>query len=862
MGKVKRPGERLVRQAEFLQRLPAIVTAFALTLALGIGAPTFGEKAIRFGTDVLPILSEHCFTCHGPDEATRSTELRFDERESAFADLGGYTAIVPGNAESSEAIRRVFSTDPDEVMPPPEAKLELSSADRETLRRWVEEGAVWERHWAFDAPSAPDTTMSVEEQIDAEVRARLEEKGLAPSPPADATTLLRRVFLVLTGLPPTEKDRKAFAADPSSEAYEAIVDRLLASDECAEWLALEWMDVARYADSHGLHADGSRTSWPWRDWVINAFHDNMPYDEFVTWQLAGDLMPYATRDQRLATAFLRNHPMTGEGGVIDEEFRWNYVFDRVETFGTAVLGLTMQCCRCHDHKFDPISQREYYEVAAFFNNFRELGMTGDDGDYGPLLALPDDDSAAKMVALDRAIDTLRTKLAEQPDAHTDKGLYDISLFEPHRHLPMEGIAAIDSSDGEADAEKRVDGASFLTSRNPAGFVPGVVGQAARIEGDYGFLEMKSTALIDVADALSVAMWIHPQPREEGAPRRTRCLIGNAGDKNKRWRGLEFFLDEKDRLAVTLTSGMPAERIHIRTRERMSDGEWIHVAFTYDGRGEAAGVRLYVDGQAQNTEVIDDRVGRSIYPIKDEAGYPKDPDRLTRIGRSHRNFTGDNGVYVGAVDELYIYEADLTAVEVALLYDRQRPTNAIAASPKLTEQQKHAHRQQRSDDFQTIARDLRSLLAMRVDLATDSPQVMVAREVENARTTHVLDRGLYDQPKEAVSPNTPAAVGRMPEDARRDRLGLAGWAFGEENPLAARVAVNRYWQFVFGAGLVGTPQDFGLQGARPTHPELLDELAQRFQQSGWDLRALLKAFVLSETFRQSSDPADRLVIDDV
>lgn len=825
-----------------------------------------------FTSEVLPILSEHCYACHGPDEAAREADLRLDLKESAFEDRGGYAPFVAGDAEASEALARVLSDSPDDVMPPPEFKHELDDEKKRTLVEWIESGAEWSEHWAFTPPEPPNGDAGPG-QIDRLVRERLAEAGLQPAPPANRATLLRRLYADLTGLPPTPVEIDAFVADDSPEAYEQVVDRLLASPEHAEWLTLEWCDVARYADSHGLHADGERTSWPWRDWVLKAFAENMPYDEFLTWQLAGDLLPKATRKQRLATAFLRNHPMTGEGGAIDEEFRLNYVFDRTETVGAVALGLTLNCCRCHDHKFDPVSQKDYYRFAAFFNNVRELGMTGDDGDYGPLLALPDEATEQRLAELDDAIDRIDNRLAGLQSSAARFTSAGVEPPEPDRHLPLDGAQqvtlppepaadgaseeAAEEGESEDEGEERkepepvwlVDGATFVTNRHPKEYVPGVADKAARIEGEYGYLELKETGLIDVADPISAALWVFPEPSETTRGK-TRVLLGNGGNKNEMWRGWEFYLDTEGRLALSLTHSRPAERVLIRTKRTVPDNAWTHAAFAYHGSGAAAGAALYLNGRRQTVEVVDDNLHKTIRPPKVEAGYPVDHQRKLRVGRSYRSFTGDNGIYQGLVDDLKVYTRRLSDVELAAVYDRYE--RGRAATPALSPRQRARHQLTTSNvEWRDLVEERRGLLAERVRLATDTAHIMVVREEPTPRDTYVLARGQYDRPGERVEPDTPEVLGTMPDDARRDRLGLARWVFSDENPIAARVAVNRYWQMLMGQGLVATPHDFGLQGARPSNLRLLDHLAVEFRASGWDLRALLRRIVMSETYRQSS-----------
>lgn len=817
----------------------------AAMLALAAAA---SAAPVDFGREVLPILSEHCFTCHGPDAAARQADLRLDLREGALADRGGYAAVTPGDAEKSELVARVLAEDESMVMPPPEAKRELSAAARQTLVRWVEEGASWGGHWAFERPGRPDRPDSAENPVDGFIRQKLAERGLTPAPSADRRTLLRRVALDLTGLPPSAEEIDAFLADAGPDAYERAVDRLLASDAHAEWLTLDWLDTARYADSHGLHADGIRTSWPWRDWVIRAFRANMPYDRFVTLQLAGDLLPQATREDRLATAFLRNHPMTGEGGVIDEEFRWNYVFDRTETVGTAVLGVTLQCCRCHDHKFDPISQREYFEFAAFFDKVRELGMTGDDGDYGPSLPLPDKPSEARLRALRRAVAAIDGEIASAKTSSVAADPLEATPPTPGRHFPLDVVR-------DEASPVRFDDAEGVESKQAPTAADGPSANAISIDGEYGFLEVSGFGLFEAADPFAAGLWVRPDAPGTALAGKTRLLLGNGGDKNTLWRGWEFLLSASDRLTLTLVSCAPDDRLEVATRARVPNGVWTHVAFSYDGSGRAEGVALYLNGRRQSVEVLDDRLTRSIHPVTNDEGFPPDRERRLRVGRAHRAFGGDDGIYRGGLDDVRLWSDALTDAEVAAAYDAYAAPGE-RATPSLGGAAWGAHRLARHNaPHRALLRDRAALVAMRVEIATRTPHVMVMRESAAGRQTHVLDRGAYDQPREAVEPDVPAALGELPDGTPRDRLGLAEWAFAPENPLAARVAANRYWRLVFGRGLVGTGHDFGLQGERPTHPELLDWLACELRDSGWDVRRLLRTLVLSQTYRQSSSPRE-------
>ena len=833
---------------------------------------------IDFDRDVRPILSDKCFRCHGPDENQRQADLRLDEREDVFQDLGGYAVVVSGQPDESELVRRVFAEDPDEKMPPPDAQLQLTQREREVLHQWVREGASWSNHWSFvppvkpELPKVPDVAWSVN-PIDRFIFARLQNAGLAPSRPADRERLLQRVTIDLTGLPPTIAEIDAFLEDDSPEAYRRVVDRLLQSSACAERLALDWMDLARYADSHGLHADGWRRMWPWRDWVIQAFRENLPYDEFVTWQIAGDLLPNAQRPQRLATAFHRNHPMTAEGGVIDEEFRLLYVFDRVETTATAFLGLTIQCARCHDHKFDPIQQREYYELAAFYNNVRELGMTGDDGNYGPLMLLPTSEDEVRLADLDRRISDAQQALEAIRAAARAEFEAAGRLDAPAVSIPKGARFPLETASQDADGDSwLLDENSDATTAIRPELIDAVDGRGVLVTNEYGYLSLQGVGHFDVADTFSAALWIRPdQALGDVNPAALRTILGTAGQKNQRWCGWEFDLDGRNRLVVRLIHALPGNLIDVRTEAPIPVGEWSHVAFTYDGSGRASGIRCYVDGAAVAMQVADDELTRSIFPVQHAVGFPADEKRSVRAGRSYRAFTGEFGIFAGAMDDIRMWESCLTAMELAELvraYPRSRVRGVEAEDQGLAETEILQHWLRRHhQDYVAAEGELRSLRAERIRIRSEIPEIMVMAEMPQARETFVLHRGEYDRPLERVAPGTPDAVLAFPPELPTNRLGLAQWLFHMDNSLTARVAVNHYWQLIFGDGLVRTPHDFGVQGERPTHPQLLDWLAVRFRDSGWDIRQLLRGMVLSETYRQSSaqrpdlaerDPENRLL----
>ena len=805
-------------------------------------------ETIDFNFHIRPILSDRCWSCHGPDEEARQAGLRLDTEEGAFQALAesGNRAFVAGNLSKSTAVQRMIHTDPALHMPPPESNLSLTNREIAIVAKWVEQGATWKKHWSFIPPTAvspPSISNSdaiIKNEIDQFILAKLEEEDLEASPAADKERLLRRVYLDLTGLPPTIEAMDAFLADQSDNAYEKVVEDLLNSDACAERLAMEWMDVARYADSHGLHADGWRLMWPWRDWVINAFKENKPYDEFVIEQLAGDLLPNPSTEQKLATAFNRNHPMTAEGGAIDEEFRLSYVFDRAETAATAFLGLTLNCARCHDHKFDPISQEEYYQMATFFNNVKELGMTGDDGNYGPMMLLLSEQERSKMEAFQKTIKANEDKLqlTKEEITSTETFVNQLSAINQPRkavvHLPL-----------DSKKEQTIKGrTNYRFDNNPNAIasediplVAGQKGKAALLEGDYTQIYLNEVGLFEVYDPYSASIWFNAEEREAG---KTQVLMGTAGDKNNFWRGWDFFIDTTDRLSVRLIHSLPHNYIQITTQEQVAHNEWVHAAFTYDGSAKASGLKLYINGAKAPSTVNYDRLYKTIKTVGSGAHVPT--NRPIRVGKSYRSFTGENGILKGKVDDIYIYKTKLSAAEVALIAGKSENKDRQLLVEYYLDQ---------NAKVKGLERDLRLKRKEWLEFMNPLSEVMIMEETPEARPMFVLTRGQYDMPEQEVTAATPDWILPFPEQLPQNRLGFAKWLFEDGNPLTARVTVNRYWQLFFGTGLVKTTNDFGSQGALPSHPELLDWLALELQNSDWDLKHLLKLIVTSATYRQSS-----------
>ena len=709
-------------------------------------------ETIDFNFHVKPILSDRCYSCHGPDANSRKADLRLDIEEMAFAKLSsGNHAIVSGNPGNSESVIRILNEDPELQMPPPESNLVLTALEKATIIKWIEQGAHWKPHWAFVRPEAPElpnsvgTTWKAQNEIDLFVQRSLGQQGLKPSPEADRGRLLRRVSMDLTGLPPTMEQIDAFLADTSDGAYEKVVDRLLATDANAERLALDWMDVSRYADSHGLHADGWRLMWPWRDWVIHSFKENMPYDQFVTWQLAGDLLPNATKEQKLATAFNRNHPMTAEGGAIEEEFRLNYVWDRTETVGKALLGLTVACARCHDHKFDPISQKDYYQLTAFFNNVKELGMTGDDGNYGPMLALPEKDTEAELNTLDRAIEEkfrqlqltkkelsgLDTFMKQLPGSFKEKGLIG--------HYPLEKLTK--RTGGKKGYQ--VDGNAKAISREAPKIVAGKKGKAFSFTGEYDEVHLENVPNFEWTEAFSAGLWMNTTKRQAN---KTQQLLGTSGEKNNFWRGWDFYLDSLNHLNARLIHSLPHNYIHLRSKDSIRTNEWRHVAFTYDGSGKAEGLTLFMDGKKVPSTMPYNNLYKSIKTVS--SAVHKLENRSVRVAKSYRSFTGENGIFLGALDDIYLYSRKLAPIEVHQLAEggdssetRDKPIAAdywVDQSPKV-------------EALETELKKLRDKW-----LAHMKPvmEVMVMEEMPLKRPAFAYNRGDYEQPIYEVDATTP------------------------------------------------------------------------------------------------------------
>ncbi len=866
-----------------VSRLVLGLAAAALVIgsACGRRAPQVAgvPEVVDFNFHVKPILSDRCFKCHGPDERVRKASLRLDLKEVAFGELpSGHRAVVPGRPSSSELVARILSTDPKVLMPAADSGLSLSEYEKAVLVRWVEQGADWKPHWSLipprrsPVPSVRQTAWPRGE-IDRFVLATLESKGLTPSREAPRETWLRRVTIDLTGLPPTLAEIDDFVADRSPDAYERVVDRLLASPAYGEQMAAEWLDVARYADSHGYQDDGMRKMWPWRDWVISAFNRNLRVDSFITWQLAGDLLPEATQEQRLATGFNRNHMQTQEGGVVPEEYRTEYVVDRVNTFGRAFLGLSVECARCHDHKYDPITQKEFYRLYSFFNNNNETGQIPYSGVPSPTVVLEDDASRAKLGPLRAQAARLELEigaLATQP-GYTD-WLTRAAATRPRiadlpgliTYLPLDGsTTGHEMTKPKPDSKERPKRVQYRAYANLASgakdarlggdkdrvpkSVPGYLGKAHQLVGDSHIEIADKRTYFERNDPFALSLWVRIDRADASGPLLTRS--GGVFNGN---RGYEIVLRRDGTFSAALHHVFPDNSIEIETVQPLTPGGWHHLAMTYDGSSRARGLRLFFDGQLADARIVVDNLRRSIIRSGDEKNKNWDESPPLRIGRRH-----DETLQDVSVDELRVYDRPLTALDVAVLAGVEDPVAAVARTPESgrSDTQRAAlaeyYTVRVAQRFPALFKELTILRGKENKILTALPEVMAMRELPAPRPTFVLARGAYDAPTVRVTPGTPRAVGEFPTNLPQNRLGLARWLVNPRHPLTARVIVNRYWAMLFGRGLVATPADFGNQGRLPSHPALLDWLATTFVESGWNLKALQKRIVLSATYRQES-----------
>ncbi|MBD3275891.1 MAG: DUF1553 domain-containing protein, partial [Candidatus Marinimicrobia bacterium] len=748
---------------------------------------------------------------------------------------------------------RITSEDENFLMPPPESNLSLNETEKALITRWIQQGAEWQAHWSFIPPEKPglpeaENRLFLRNEIDHFILDKLESSGMEPNEEASRETLIRRLSFDLTGLPPSVEEIERFLNDDSPDAYEHLVDRILSKQSYGERMAVEWLDLARYADSHGYQDDGMRTMWPYRDWVIEAFNKNMRYDRFVTEQLAGDLLPNASPDQILATAFNRNHPQSQEGGIVSEEYRVEYVADRTDTFGKAFLGVTMECARCHDHKYDPVSQEEYFQIYSFFNNVNEYGQIPYVGEPSPTVILMDSTDEVRLAEIREKIAGAEELV--QPANYTDDfrtWLADAEIPVTNR-IPSRGLAGHYPLDENIENEfKNIADASrpAKIQGNESFFPETVAGYSGN--GQH----LRGNSYIDLGDTIgyfernqpfTISIWAKFLKDSLEGP-----IFSKSGGLFNGNRGYDLMLRSDGTLSASLNHVWPDNCIEVHTERRViSANNWHHLVLTYDGSSRAEGVQIYLDGEALPLKVITDNLKRSMLHYGPDKKSWGDPGNL-RIGRRFEE-TLDNTL----VDEFMVFGEELTSLEVQHIYSGKNPLPDALEKPDLYSEELLAyylanHNSEYRDRFQRLTK----IRGEENALLSRQKEVMVMGERKHPRETYVLDRGAYDSPTSKVTPGTPAAISDFPMDLPKDRLGLAQWLFTENNPLTARVAVNRYWQMLFGRGIVATPGDFGNQGDLPSHPELLDWLAVEFRKSGWDVKWLLKKIVTSGTYRQSS-----------
>jgi hypothetical protein len=833
-------------------RSPLLLALLCGALPLCVAAAD--EDKLDYNRDIRPILSDKCYTCHGPDENKRLVNLRLDTQEGLLANRGKYAIVVPGDPDASKLLERIVHPKRAMAMPPPGSGDPLTPEQAAVIRKWIEQGAPFDGHWAFESPSRPAVPVVRQEAwvrnaIDRFVLARLEREGLQPAAEADKATLLRRLHFDLTGLPPTPREVDSFLADKAPDAYERRVEALLESERYGERMAMQWLDLARYADTHGFHIDSHRDMWIWRDWVIKAFNENMPYDQFSIWQLAGDLLPERTREQQIASGFNRNHMINYEGGAIPEEYHTEYVIDRVDTTSTVWLGLTMGCARCHDHKYDPIKQTEFYQMYAFFNTVDEEGLDGRRGNAKPYLRVFSDPQQerqfrkaeqrlhdARLALCNDTIDyrmvPWEAEAARQLQAPSFRGLVAHYPFDRHLETARPDLRA-----------KVLEGQPKYSA--------GLVADRLDLDGETS-IAFGDAFPFGAKDAFSIAFWVH------SSSQKPMHLFQQIQDAETR-KGIEFFYDESYpipdevergvHLTVRLTAAYPQQRLQVTTRERIRQKQHAHVAVTYDGSGTAAGLRVWVNGKPAALHVDADSLGQADF----RATTPM------RVGDASLG-----SPFNGYLDDLRIYRRVLPAAEIQQLHTHEpaRGTLLLPRESRSREQQaslrayylEHAASvadQRAWAELQTATKNYDAL-------AASIPTTMVMEEMLHPRTTYRLERGDYSMRAEELQPGVPGVLPPLPAGAPLNRLTLAKWLMQPDHPLTARVAANRFWQMTFGQGIVKTSEDFGAQGDPPSHPELLDWLATEFTTSGWDVKHMMRTIVTSATYRMSSQANESLL----
>jgi hypothetical protein len=863
---------------------PFVITFLVSTLLLSVGCERVvrlaekpgmeepGER-ISFNTHIQPILSENCYHCHGPDSGTRepkSEPLRLDREQFAFeVREDGKPVIVKGDPDASLLLRLMKSQDLEEIMPPPKSHKQLTPEQIAVVERWIEQGAEYEEHWSFIPPSRPEIPPvtrpeAVSNPVDTFIQKKLADHRLAPAPSEDPRVLARRAALDLTGLLPDPADVEAFAKDPSDVAYADYLEKLFKTPAYAEHRARYWLDYSRYADTHGLHFDNVRSIWPYRDYVIRSFAANKSYDDFVREQLAGDLLSATSAEPWIATGYIRCNVSTNEGGTIPEEIHANNTRDRAEAFGAAFLGLTVGCAACHDHKFDPTSQKDFYSLSAYFNNTSEKPWDENTADTKPVLRLPGDEK--KRAQLDESI-ARRSKAAAAYEQLRQGAPSQIREWlaagnkpTPVSHEALELRLRLDEGQGKdvKNSAPSAKTAIYQTDTNPPVWGDNVwFWPAMRMDISTNLL-MPDQGDFEADERFSTSMWTLLRMKTANATTGNGSLISRMGDaKQEAHRGWDMFI-EGDKLVVHLIHRWPDEALRVLV-PGIPRGEWIHLGFSYDGSRKAEGIKVYVNGQSKPTQITQNHLppGRTIRT-----------QLAANLGRRHAS----DPMREVSLQDVRLYRRAVTPEEFTRLPFEDPAAEILAASP---EPEKWSSLQRfvvldrfflaQAPDARKLQDEIRSADAEIEMLTKDGTATLITKERPTPATAWVFNRGVFSDRKELVTPATPEFMAGAPAGA--SRLDLADWLFKPENPLFARVTVNRIWQEVFGVGLVETADDFGIMGARPTHPELLDWLAVEFRESGWNLKHIYQLLLTSATYRQSNrvtpealaaDPANRLL----
>lgn len=788
------------------------------------------NSRVDFMRDIRPILVDKCYTCHGPDVETREADLRLDTRAELFVRRSSdHVLVVPGDRAASHLYERISSTDHSSQMPPPDSDVQLTPEQIERVGRWIDEGAAWDEHWAYEAPQRPplpNTKRTVwgGNAIDAFAYDQMESHGLRPSDEADRRTLLRRVTLDLTGLPPTIAEVNAFLVDTNPGAYERVVDRLLHSPRFGERMATPWLDLARYADTHGYHMDAHRDMWRWRDWVIAAYNDNMPFDQFTIEQLAGDQLPHATLSQRIATGFNRNNMVNFENGAIADEYLTEYAIDRVTTTSTVWLGQTMTCARCHDHKYDPFTQRDFYRLLAFFNQVSENGIDGNKGNVVPFIDAPLPHQVARLDNLAARLSSL-TQLQQQRVASADAAIaaweanLEASDTRSISHKPQISIG-FDKSEQELQAA--IHGSQF--------FAPGKLGDALLFNRKT-FVDLGDQAALGINELLTIAVYVFPTTTDSAI-----VVQRHTTGANDRSYGVEL---DGGKVIIRLASFDATNDTLFTSDGVLASRNWHHLAVRVDTSDEETKVSLFVNGELQPT------VETAESHSRETVAKPVLVVGSSEPGRSFR----------GMMDDLRVYSTALADEEIAIIAGGDPIGDIVAVNrAERTEQQisrlKRYFLEQIDKTYRATMREIETTRLALADLRAAIPTTMVMQDAAERKPTYVLTRGRYDALGEVVEPGVPVILSTTSRGAVATRLGFARWLVDPKHPLTARVAVNHLWQQFFGAGLVRTPEDFGTRGELPTHPQLLDWLATEFARD-WDVKRLVRLLLTSATYRQSS-----------